>query len=64
MTKKPVSEAISVSEQLMSQKEAAERLELSERAVGDLLRAGKLQGHKKGKRWYVLFSDILTYIKS
>ncbi len=39
-------------------------LGMEERAVASKLKSGELKGRKKGRRWYVLHSDILNYLNS
>ncbi len=41
---------------------ACEFLDIKERSLGDLLRAGKIKGYKKLNKWYILKSDLLAYI--
>lgn len=37
-------------------------LSLSWRYITDCLRSGELKGHKKGKKWFILHSDVLAWV--
>lgn len=41
---------------------ASEKLGMSERALREKISSGEIKGYKKGKRYYLLHSDILKYI--
>ncbi len=41
----------------------ANYLQLSERYIRDVLNNGKLKGYQKSRRWYVLHTDVLVWIK-
>jgi excisionase family DNA binding protein len=41
----------------------ANYLQLSERYVRDVLNSGKLKGYQKSRRWYILHTDVLVWIK-
>ena len=43
---------------------AAKLLECSERYLRDAISKKKLKGYKKGKRLYILKSDLIEWIKS
>lgn len=49
---------------LLTVKEAAERLRLSERFVLDQLRQKHLRGAKFGGRWLVDAADLETYVQA
>lgn len=44
--------------------ETAEKLKVSERTIRDAVNGGELKAYRKGKRVYVLQSDIVEFIKS
>ena len=44
--------------------ETAEKLKVSERTVRDAVNGGELKAYRKGKRTYILQSDIVEFIKS
>ena len=50
-------------EQLMTPKQAAERLIVSEKTVKDWLRAGTLKGIKVGRLWRIRESDLQEFLK-
>ena len=43
--------------------EACELLKVSKRSLEDEIRSGSLKASKRFSRWYILHSDLLTYIK-
>lgn len=44
--------------------EAADKLKVSERTIRDAVNSGELKAYRKGKRVYILQSDIVEFIKS
>ena len=42
--------------------QAAEKMQVSERYLGDCIRNKTLKAHKQGKRFYILHSDLLQFI--
>jgi excisionase family DNA binding protein len=59
-----VGRGINVYDTILTVEQAAEILNLTNRTVGDLLRAGRLVGYKKNRQWYLLYSDLIAYIKT
>ena len=51
-------------EGLLTPKEAAEFLKLSEYTVKDMLRSGIIRGVKSGNRWRVRPEDLRNYINN
>jgi excisionase family DNA binding protein len=49
-------------EDLYTVKEAAAKLKVSDRAVLDWLRAGKLRGLRAGKAWRIKESDLEAFL--
>ena len=50
-------------DKLMTPKQAAERLIVSEKTVKDWLRAGTLKGIKVGRLWRIKESDLHEFLK-
>lgn len=42
----------------------AVKLEVTERYIRDQIAAGELKAYKRGKRFYVLHSDLIEFIKA
>ena len=40
----------------------ATKLDVSERAISDALRDGRLKGYKQFKRWYVTHEQLLVFL--
>jgi excisionase family DNA binding protein len=53
-----------MAEQFYTIEQVAERLNCNPRTARDLIKENKLKGYKKLRKWYVLHSDLLEYIKS
>jgi excisionase family DNA binding protein len=50
-------------DQLMTPKQAAERLIVTEKTVLDWLRAGTLKGYKAGKLWRIKERDLEAFLR-
>ncbi len=44
--------------------EVAQKLNANVQTIRGLLNKGEMKGYKKLRKWYVLHSDLLTYITS
>ncbi len=53
-----------VQEQLHTIETASEILKCNERVLREKIKAGIIKGHKKFGKWYVLYSELVTYITS
>ncbi len=53
-----------VQEQLHTIETASEILKCNERVLREKVKAGIIKGHKKFGKWYVLYSDLVSYIIS
>ena len=51
-------------DKILTLTQAAAELEVSERYLTDQIKAGKLNGKKVGKRIYILYSDLIEFIKA
>ena len=51
-------------DQIYTSSKVADMLESNKRTIQQLCRNGKLKGHKKLGKWFVLHSDIVKYLKS
>lgn len=49
--------------QILTVEQAAEKLQMSPKAVRKYLRTGKLPGRKIGKAWRLLESDLERYVR-
>lgn len=43
--------------------DAAEKLKVTERYIRDQIASGELIAHKRGKRFYILHSDLVSFIE-
>lgn len=50
-------------DKILTKQQAAELLQVSDRFIADSIYDKKLRAYKVGKRIYVLYSDILEFIK-
>jgi len=53
-----------VQEQLHTIETAADLLKCNERVLREKIKAGTIKGYKKFGKWYVLYSELVTYITS
>ena len=53
-----------VQEQLHTIETASEILKCNERVLREKIKAGTIKGYKKFGKWYVLYSELVTYITS
>ena len=53
-----------MNENIYTVEQVMEILKVGERTILDALRDGSLKGYKKLRRWYVLHSDLITFIKA
>jgi excisionase family DNA binding protein len=44
--------------------DAAQKLGVTDRYVRDSIAKGELKGYKRGKRFYILHTDLMLYVKS
>lgn len=51
-------------DKILTLEDAAAELKMTERYLSDQIKAGKLAAKKVGKRIYVLYSDLIEFIKS
>ena len=55
---------VMIVERILTLKEASEMLGLAERTVKEKVASGEIVGYKPSKQIYLLFSDLLAYVKS
>lgn len=55
---------MSIQDDFYTLEKVAEKLEVTEKYVRDQIASGELIGHKRGKRLYVLHSDLVAYISA
>lgn len=51
-------------DKILTLEDAAKELQVTERYLSDKISEGKLMGRKVGKRIYVLYSDLIEFIKA
>lgn len=51
-------------DEIYTLEQAADKLQVTERYVRDQIAAGTLKAYKRGKRIYVLHSDLIAYIQA
>lgn len=51
-------------DKILTKQQAAELLQTSDRFVADSIKDGKLKAYKVGKRIYILYSEVLEFIKN
>ena len=51
-------------DKILTKQQAAELLQTSDRFVADSIKDGKLKAYKVGKRIYILYSELLEFIKN
>lgn len=44
--------------------EAAEKLKVTDRYIRDQISAGEIKAYKRGRRFYILHSDLIDYVKA
>ena len=53
-----------IEEEILNAEQVAEILNSSKKVVEKELREGKLTGHKRLSKWFVLKSDLIAYIRA
>lgn len=53
-----------IEEEILNAEQVAEILNSSKKVVERELREGKLTGHKRLSKWFVLKSDLIAYIRA
>lgn len=53
-----------IEEEILNADQVAEILNSSKKVVEKELREGKLTGHKRLSKWFVLKSDLIAYIRT
>lgn len=53
-----------MNENIYTVEQVAEKLNTHIQTVRSLLNKGEIKGYKKLRKWYILHSDLLKYIKS
>ena len=51
-------------DKILTKQQAAELLQVSDRFIADSIRDGHLKAYKVGKRIYILYSELLEFIKN
>ena len=49
---------------ILTVEDVADILKVTERTVRRLLKNQTIKGYKKLNKWYILYDDLVTYIKS
>jgi excisionase family DNA binding protein len=55
---------LSQKEDFYTVKQAAAKLDLTERTVTDSIRKNKITAHKKAGKWFILHTDLILFITS
>ncbi|MBL7817263.1 MAG: helix-turn-helix domain-containing protein [Saprospiraceae bacterium] len=55
---------MALSEDFYTLEIAAAKLEVTERYIRDQISNGSLKAYKRGKRFYILHSDLIDFIKN
>ncbi|MBL7815931.1 MAG: helix-turn-helix domain-containing protein [Saprospiraceae bacterium] len=55
---------MTASDDFYTLEKAAEKLEVTERYVRDQIANGSLKAYKRGKRFYILHSDLIDFIRN
>ena len=55
---------LSSDERILTVEDVSELLKVSERSIRDAINSKELIAHKRFGRWYLIYSDVLEFIKT